>query len=65
MALEQDDGPAVTAASPRRVVLQHDPSLVIVGTGFLGPGRAATSVNRVLLAGRPLGMAPTGWSPPR
>jgi hypothetical protein len=38
---------AVTAASPKRVVLQHDPSIVIVGTGFLSPGRAATSSNRV------------------
>jgi hypothetical protein len=62
-ALEQDVGPAITAASPKRVVLQHDPSIVIVGTGFLSPGRAATSLNRVLLDGRPLVTAPTDWSP--
>jgi hypothetical protein len=55
MALEQDVGRAVTAASRKRVVLQHDPSIVIVGTGFLSPGHAATSLDRVLLDGRPLG----------
>jgi hypothetical protein len=63
MALEQDVGPAVTAASSKRVVLQQDPRIVIVGTGFLSPGRAATSLDRVLLDGRPLGTAPTDWSP--
>src|SRR5437773_571441 len=36
MALEQDVGPV--AASAKRVVLRHDPSIVIVGTGFLSPG---------------------------
>jgi hypothetical protein len=62
-ALEQDVGPAITAASPKRVVLQHDASIVIVGTGFLSPGRTATSLNQVLLDGRPLVTAPTDWSP--
>jgi hypothetical protein len=50
---------------PMRVVLQHDPSIVIVGTGLLSPGRAATSLNCVLLDGRPLGTAPPAGHPPR
>jgi hypothetical protein len=41
-ALEQDVGPAVTAADPKRVALQHDSGIVVVGgTGFLSPSHAA------------------------
>jgi hypothetical protein len=65
MALEQDVGSAVRAASPQWVVLQHDPGIVIVGTGYLSPGRAATSLNRVLLDGQPLGTAPPAGHLPR
>jgi hypothetical protein len=43
MALEQVVGPAVTTASPERIVRQHEPSIVIVGTGLLSSGRAAMS----------------------
>jgi hypothetical protein len=62
-ALETNVDPMITTASPTRIVLGKDPAVVVVGTGFLNPGRLPTMLNGVLLDGRPLVTEPSDWSP--